>query len=150
MVEQILCVPLDIFEAAERGKLSLVQKRLEVLSRKKLHLTNKNTKTSSENDEKEALLPPDFKAYTEPNNVHTNTNNSNEKSQKLATSWGSVEDNLRGSANGPEMFKLQEIISDLNGVVERQLLVARRRALAESDLHGRTALVSHSLVFLWI
>lgn len=134
-------MPLDIFEAAERGKITLVQKKLDALSRKKLYIANQNAKTT----EKEALLPPDFKAYTEPSGtVLPDTLQTKEQTTKLATSWGSAEDNLRGSGNGPEMFKLQEIITDLNGVIERQLLVARRRALAESDSHGRTALVSHS------
>lgn len=147
--KQILCVPLDIFEAAERGKVALVQKKLDALSRKKLYITNQNVKTSADDPEKEALLPPDFKAYTEPSASALESLQTTVNTARLATSWGSVEDNLRGSGNGPDqMFKLQEIISDLNGVIERQLLVARRRALAESDSHGRTALVSHSKYFL--
>ncbi len=136
-------MPLDIFEAAERGKLFLVKKILEHLSRKKLQAFT-DTRTS---DQKEALLPRDFKAYIDPsttNPISAMEGVKKEKAVRLATSWGSAEDNLRGSANEPELFRLQEIISDLNGVIERQLLVARRRALAESDLHARTALVSHS------
>jgi ankyrin repeat protein len=141
-LDEILCVPLDIFEAAERGKVALVQKKLDALSRKKLYITNQNVKTSADDPEKEALLPPDFKAYTEPSASALESLQTTVNTARLATSWGSVEDNLRGSGNGPDqMFKLQEIISDLNGVIERQLLVARRRALAESDSHGRTALI---------
>ena len=139
-----MCVPMDIFEAAERGKLSLVKRILENLSRKRLQASGTRTNID-ENDEKEALLPRDFKAYIEPSNstaISMTGGAYKEMSVKLATSWGSAEDNVHGSTTEPEMFRLQEIISDLNEVIERQLLVARRRALAESDLHARTALVS--------
>jgi hypothetical protein len=143
-------VPLNIFEAAERGKLTLVQSRLETISRKKLLSSTMPsiaaTDSTAHNDEKEALLPRDFKAYLDPNSTNGVMSGALEdnvnKNKALGNSWGSTENNLRGSG---DLFKVQEIITDLNNIIERQRLVARRRALAESDSHGRTALVSSFL-----